>query len=108
MRRVDHPVGGSTLITSAPRSANILPHNAPFWSVKSSSRNPLSNSDGIGDEPRETRTHARISDVYILPRQRCNGAASALFLLQGVARGAGRRSEGGVVGEEGAYAAGHS
>ena len=50
--------GGSTLITSAPRSANILPHSAPFSSVKSSSRNPLSNSDGIGDEPRETRAHA--------------------------------------------------
>src|SRR5208283_1514077 len=49
MRRVEHPAGGSTLITSAPRSANILPHNAPFSSVKSSSRNPLSNSDGIGE-----------------------------------------------------------
>src|ERR1039457_6923078 len=84
MRRVEHPSGGSILITSAPRSANILPHNAPFSSVKSSSRNPLSNSDGIGklnlakapappqnpvsQIPSSRSARASISEVYILPR----------------------------------------
>src|SRR5208282_2893218 len=70
--RVEHPPGGSTLITSAPRSANILPHSAPFSSVKSSRRNPLSNSDGIDG------LTSRNSELYILPRQRCNGARSAI------------------------------
>src|SRR5271166_6370430 len=94
MRRVEHPPGGSTLITSAPKSANILPHNAPFSSVKSSSRNPLSNSDGIDEQT------SRISEVYILLRQRCNGLASELFLLAGVARGADRGREIGVLGDD--------
>src|ERR1019366_10540650 len=86
MRRVEHPSGGSTLITSAPRSANILPHSAPFSSVKSSSRNPLSNSDGIGELnlakaparpdnpvsqiPSSRSARAPVPEFYILPRHK--------------------------------------
>ena len=40
-------LGGSTLITSAPMSANILPQSAPFSSLRSSIRNPLSSSERI-------------------------------------------------------------
>src|SRR5271167_1800959 len=86
MRRVEHPSGGSTLITSAPRSANILPHNAPFSSVKSSSRNPFSNSDGIGElnlaqaPPRpdnpvsSLRTRLNLGSLYPTAPQRCTHA----------------------------------
>src|SRR5271167_2306809 len=44
MHRVEHPLGGSTLITSAPRSARIFPASAPFSSVRSSTRRPLNSS----------------------------------------------------------------
>src|SRR5262245_36209827 len=47
MVRLVHPPGGSTLMTSAPMSAKILPHSAPFSSARSSIRNPLSSSDPI-------------------------------------------------------------
>src|ERR1700687_4501679 len=47
IRRVGHPSGGSTLITSAPMSAKILPHNAPLSSARSSILNPLSSSELI-------------------------------------------------------------
>src|SRR5579875_2788241 len=47
MRRVEHPGGGSTLITSAPISANIFPQIAPLSSVRSSIRSPLSSSHVI-------------------------------------------------------------
>src|SRR5579884_2914841 len=47
MRRVAHPAGGSTLITSAPISAKSLPHSAPFSSVRSSITKPLSSSHVI-------------------------------------------------------------
>jgi hypothetical protein len=40
LRRMGSPVGGSILITSAPRSAKSLPHRTPFSSLKSSILNP--------------------------------------------------------------------
>src|SRR5579859_141195 len=47
MLRVEHPSSGSTLITSAPMSAKILPHKAPFSSVRSSIRKPFKSSEPI-------------------------------------------------------------
>ena len=39
-RRDEHPPGGSTLITSAPISANIRPHSEARSSVRSNTRYP--------------------------------------------------------------------
>ena len=74
MRRVEHPPGGSTLITSAPRSAKILPHIAPFSSVRSSIRKPLSSSEAIVLHSKWRAKYPKSERASLCPKWR-SGAA---------------------------------
>src|SRR5215469_11195837 len=104
MVRLEHPSGGSTLMTSAPMSAKILPHSAPFSSVRSSIRNPLSSSDtitAISNKPRCDGNNPEDHPGHInrrrLPwtRERAAGCAGARLILSS---GSCRADGGGVIG----------
>src|SRR5579862_6864193 len=49
MRRASSPVGGSTLMTSAPISASSRPHKCVRWVLRSRTRSPFSAPAFIGE-----------------------------------------------------------